>query len=70
MSDTFRNVATVRGYDPELIDGRGKPKQAGHKDTAGSAVRSTYAGRHETFLNDAVKPPTFGKGKLAHKYSK
>ena len=70
MGKTFKDLATVKGYSPSLISGRGKPKQAGHKDTKGSCVRSTYDGRHDTFLNDAVNPPTFGKGKLAHKYSK
>ena len=71
MSDTFKDVSTVKPFKNTLIEGRGKPKQAGYKETGkNGVVRATYEGRHETFLNDASVAPKFDKSKNAHNYKK
>ncbi len=64
---SFRDLSTVKAYNPNLISGRGKQKEAGHKETFDGTSRRTFQGRHETFLNDAKMPPK-SSTKSAMKY--
>lgn len=69
MGKTFKDMTSYKMIKVGA-SGRESSAPAG-KDSEGKDgyARATREGRHQTFLNEAQKPPTF-KGEFMHKYNK